>query len=705
MLKFGFFIVQKQTKSQSQSPLLKINKLKNQLMNRNLSTQNNDIEKLFLIFTQILSFDEVYEQGLQEVKSKKYNYSPKHNMEKTVRFVKQGINEINKQVQNLKNMFIFEKPKNKDKKSKVFFQESEDKNNQLYMKIQAMRKILKRFDNKAFSFNQLKELNTSEDLEKSIKLEICQVLEYLINTHEDFYLDNMLGYFHEVFIMKFKDKTPVEIQKTMQNEGHFLWILPDSMAEINPQLTFNHKNMRIFGGIQPLIRGFDDILGSPFIEKMFTAFYFAQDSELQNAIMMIIMRYSTKKFTFHGLLRKVELLFSAEQIEIYYVLNKLVNKMYLYSIDSQNWLQYNDDNLALDRIETLIEKTKKQLGKIESILKKNVKEKELLEMKQKILKNTGALQLIINLMGTLLPYFENEKKNKEKTGDTYQFPMGKIQSLKENFLDNVDKCKEILTLSYSILSIYCKDNEENQFFLFQNMHKLFMIEYKENLGQIEAFQFVLKGNNDICKQISRSDLSFFVELITFNGRKPEYLKIFETLNNEAEVANSDSLEIKQKILEVLLNEVKCEAINPFIQREFYQDKSFSIEEENLYEYKLKFITIISEAFEAEIGVNLISRAQKWLPIRELLNFLHELSEERMNNSYKSSIKLVKLLLLFLLKSENSFNDFVDDYKIFPSILDLEKDMMKFNEDALDYLKEGFIPLLAIYAQGVLDKTK
>ena len=69
MLKFGFFTVQKQFKHQS--PLVKITNIKNQLINRNPSSQNNEVEKLFLILVQIICFDGVYEKGVQEIKTKK----------------------------------------------------------------------------------------------------------------------------------------------------------------------------------------------------------------------------------------------------------------------------------------------------------------------------------------------------------------------------------------------------------------------------------------------------------------------------------------------------------------------------------------------------------------------------------------------------------------------------------------------------------
>ena len=140
MLKFGFFTVQKQ-QFKHQSPLEKIANIKNQLINRNPSSQNSEAEKLFLILVQIICFDGVYETGIQEIKRQKSANPPLDKMGKTVQFMKQGFNEINKQV---RTFFVLERQatSNKPQHPKKFFQASEEKNNPIYMKIQTMRKIL-----------------------------------------------------------------------------------------------------------------------------------------------------------------------------------------------------------------------------------------------------------------------------------------------------------------------------------------------------------------------------------------------------------------------------------------------------------------------------------------------------------------------------------------------------------------------------------
>lgn len=708
MLKFGFFSFQKEAKTERDfifSPLMK-KKNKKKVMNSNTQS-DNELEKLFFIFSKILSFNSQMDQAISE--KNKNNNIPLDSVEKTVHFVRLGFNELNKQVKAqvkaLKNIFIFDKPeKVKSKKRKKVLIDSDINVDPLFMKMQTMRKILGKFENKTYSSND--ESDSINTIEKMIKFEICQFFEYLFGVSEDFNLDNTLGYFHDVFTVRFKEKSLREILFSMQNESHFLWFLPDSLVEITSDNSFSNKTMKLFKNMQPM-KSFDEIIGGPFIKVLLQAFYFAEDSELQNAIMKLIMRFSTKKFIFHGLLRKLELLFSSEQIETYHMLNKLVNKMHLYSIDCQNWLQYNDDSLALDRIETLIEKTKKQLGKIEGILKKNLKEKSLLEMKQKILKNTDGIQLIINLIETLFSYFENEHREKETKQRIFEINLGKKTSLAESFNDNIEKCKELLQIGFSILTIYCTENDENQMFLFQNLHKLFLIEYKENLGQISAFQAVIKGNIEICKSLTHSDLSFFVDLIISHGRNPEYLQIFETLirlPDFSEISLQEMMEIKKLIREVLLDENKIKIINPFSQMEIESEESFFFDEEKLNEYKIKFVEIICEAFKGEITMNDILKAQKWFIAKDLMSLLSELSDQRKLNNYDSSLKLVQIILLFSNKSESYLNDLIDDYKIFPAILEFEVEYMKFTPESLYFLVEGFLSLVCLYARGVLNNA-
>lgn len=46
-------------------------------------------------------------------------------------------------------------------------------------------------------------LDIEQSPEIKIKIEICKIFDYLLDWREDFYLDNVIGYFQNVFYKKY----------------------------------------------------------------------------------------------------------------------------------------------------------------------------------------------------------------------------------------------------------------------------------------------------------------------------------------------------------------------------------------------------------------------------------------------------------------------------------------------------------------------
>jgi hypothetical protein len=76
-------------------------------------------------------------------------------------------------------------------------------------------------------------------------------------------------------------------------------------------------------------------------------------------------------------------------------------------------------------------------------------------MKKNILKNTNGIKVVMDLMVTLLPDLEQDI-----------FDFSENNSMLEEHLDDFEEgfelCKEILSLCYSIISLFCENNTENQ---------------------------------------------------------------------------------------------------------------------------------------------------------------------------------------------------------------------------------------------------
>ena len=76
-------------------------------------------------------------------------------------------------------------------------------------------------------------------------------------------------------------------------------------------------------------------------------------------------------------------------------------------------------------------------------------------MKQNILKNTNGIKIIIDLLVTLLPDLEQDFMSFSENNSM-------LQEHIDDFEDGLEHCKEIIILCYSIISLFCESNPENQ---------------------------------------------------------------------------------------------------------------------------------------------------------------------------------------------------------------------------------------------------
>lgn len=76
-------------------------------------------------------------------------------------------------------------------------------------------------------------------------------------------------------------------------------------------------------------------------------------------------------------------------------------------------------------------------------------------MKQNILKNTNGIKIIIDLLVTLLPDLEQDFPDFSQDNSIWR-------EHQDDFEDGLEHCKEIIILCYSIISLFCECNPENQ---------------------------------------------------------------------------------------------------------------------------------------------------------------------------------------------------------------------------------------------------
>lgn len=90
------------------------------------------------------------------------------------------------------------------------------------------------------------------------------------------------------------------------------------------------------------------------------------------------------------------------------------------------------------------------------------------------------------------------------------------------------------------------------------MNRVFTVQSKYNLGQVELICDILKNNLDLALDISDQNLNYFTFLIVKHGRYEEFLSVFEVL---LENSNTKILEINNKIIHCLIPKQKFASIN------------------------------------------------------------------------------------------------------------------------------------------------
>ena len=232
--------------------------------------------------------------------------------------MKSGFKEMGNTILSFKSLFkLNQKNQNKALKLNVNFEmESELIKDSLFKKIQSLKKILMKFSNKTYT---VKNEEAEGNYEVAIKIEICEVFSYLMDTREDHHIDNMISYFKDTFIDKIRQGAKVE-----DIEEAFIEIGPDSFIEAGKPVK---KESLKKNSNDSALKSFDEILGRPFIECLLIGFYFTNKADLQNSIFNLIKRWSSQKKAFLNHISRLELLFSSEHISLYQRVNRLVAKL------------------------------------------------------------------------------------------------------------------------------------------------------------------------------------------------------------------------------------------------------------------------------------------------------------------------------------------------------------------------------------------
>lgn len=255
-------------------------------------------------------------------------------------------------------------------------------NDPLFKKIQALKKFFLKYDFKTY-FVRDTDMNS---LKSRIKQEICQLFNFFLDIKHDYLIDNMVGFFQKEYI----NLKPQEA-KEFVNYGP---MFPESCLSVGSKYEPNKPSKFInWTSIAPM-KTFDEILERPFLESLLLCFYYASSPQLENEVIHLMRRVVNTKEELYNNIFKLELIVNSETRYTYNLISTIIIKLKNLSYYSQNWLHLDDDSSK----EQKMDKTIKQLSKLEGFFEKNRHQHNEFRVIQCIFQHIKGPKVILELL-------------------------------------------------------------------------------------------------------------------------------------------------------------------------------------------------------------------------------------------------------------------------------------------------------------------
>ncbi|EGR32970.1 MIR domain protein [Ichthyophthirius multifiliis] len=434
-------------------------------------------------------------------------------------------------------------------------------------------------------------------IETDLKQEICKLLHFLYNMRMDYLILNFLTWFDQIGnqnnLLTLQEE---QLQKKVQQilEEQLCTVIPNiyrtGIDDIDDQYKPNEKRFSLFNFFQKkdkvhknknklknfvnyikdedkvfpdldfLLVGkqsdihvinqiFLNLIKIQFIQKvsseilpsLLVSFYLVSDSQLQDALLQLILKLFSQTHYLFNNVQQLEVLFDKNDILPYQVFQLRIYKLKLITEKSEVWLNaiaesiknesfHNEDlqetNNALNDINSLFFK-----GSIVNDDKSITPSKfEIDKTRQKIFTFLEGSMPIINLI-------------KDAQNQLVKF-------LKQSSICELSKMKifQLLRNLYFVLTHFCINVEANQITLSKYIG-FFLDEIAFDFGQLDLVDAIYRNNKFLCESFSDQNFKQIHNNIKEFGRQPRFLQILKVVQNyQNQGSNSNIHLIDNQIL-------------------------------------------------------------------------------------------------------------------------------------------------------------
>ena len=525
-----------------------------------------------------------------------------------------------------------------------------------------------------------------------IKLKICKIIEYFMDSRQDFLLNNVLEWFKQ------KEGENWEVQDLMNLLPSILIV--GDLKEISQYI----KNTEFNQTVEFLLPDIQSITEKNLIPKLFLAFVVCDNYKLQTRILSVIFRCFNQKRELLKNIKKVNVVFKEQDCYLIEWIKKNLQNFKHMSEQSEIWMNYWKYDSLTHQIKHK-EKFTQILGilqNIEKFLYEDVYitedgpsepiEKKISKSRQEILDYLSVHKVII----TLIKDGVYKLANLYKTGE-YQFLEEPCELLKKLF----ESCCRVLKK-------FVLNNSRNQKKVHNYLHVLTQYLYLP-LGQIPLICEVFRNNWQLINTITENTLKIFEDLIYEYGRQKIFLKILDVI----QVINGKANPVIQRLVLSMFIKDKPNVYMLYMDNE--ENKSFEfgeIDNENYFykdepfEYHAELLTVLGKCGFGTSGklMNEI-KCQHIISLKTLFEILN-LCEDEDSKFYCLKIPTINFFYNIYLDTEaknlelKTFQTFFD--YILKQCENLDN-IGKYSEEFINFLGI-LVPILNTYRVAYIKKT-
>lgn len=357
-----------------------------------------------------------------------------------------------------------------------------------------------------------------KDITHKIKLKICKILDHLLNSRQNYLLDNVIEWF-------------CKAENTQLSPKNLEKLLPDIIILKCEKVSskFNKKNFKIFKNppfptIESLCPGI--------IQRLILAFTENDNYKLQSMLLSLIFRSYQQRREMLKNIKDMHVLSRFQDISLYNWLKSTLRTFKHNSEQSEIWMNYWNYSPSLAA------KNKEVFANMMEILKNltfffhddvyivdnelsESSSKTISKSRQEILYFLKVHSIIVNLI----------KDGIHKLATIYN------ENRQVELQEPCELLSRLFESCYRVLKRFVYDNFRNQKKLFRYIHVL-MQHLHIPLGQIPLICEIFKNNSDLIGKITEDFVNVFRELIKKYGRQAEFLKVFEVIQVVKEKPNS-----------------------------------------------------------------------------------------------------------------------------------------------------------------------